>query len=131
MAIYFGNSVILAEGTNSDIDTVEEDIVSVSDLGKVSTSQLSMSVDIGLGTHSALNLHVYVRYAISGAWVPLTKRDISTGIVEEDFWQFNSDSPTIALVDLPLSACVAVKVTGQGIGGLNGSATIRLMGRNN
>lgn len=129
--VYFGKSDLISEGTNSDIDTVEEDIVSDTDIGDLSFSQLSMYVTTDLGTHTTVDLRVYCRNAVGGTWHQLIKRDVSTGIIEDDYFRFNSSTPANTVIDLPISACMAVKVTGKGIGGANAAVTVRLMGRSN
>lgn len=131
MVVYFGKSDVLAEGTNSDIDTVEEDIVSEVDLGDLSFSQLSMYVEVALGSHTAMDLRVYCRGEVGGNWHQLVKKDLSTGLLEDDFYRFNSATPSRLVIDLPISATFALKVTGKGVGGANGSVTARLLGRVN
>lgn len=127
--MFFGKPDILAEGTNADIDTVEEDIVSVAN--QLAPTQLSMYVSVSLGTHTTLDIRVYTRGENNGTWHQLIKRNISSGLIIDDSYQFNSSSPTSVVVDLPISAALELKVTGQGTGGLNGSATVRLLTRNN
>lgn len=129
--VYYGKPNLIAEGTNSDIDTLEEDIVSATEVGDLSSSQLTLFADITLGTHTALDLRIYCRHTKSGTWYQLIKKDLSTGNIEDDFHRFTSSTPLSAVIDLPISACQAVKVTGKGTGGANATATVRLMGRTN
>lgn len=129
--VYYGKADVIAEGTNADIDTLEADIVTEADLNDLSFSQLSMYVDVDLGTHTAVDLRVYGRGQVDGDWHELIKRDISSGLLESNSFRFNSSSPTKAVIDLPISATFALKVTGQGIGGANASVTVRLLGRKN
>lgn len=129
--VYFGKSDVIAEATNSDIDTTEEDIVSDTDIGDLSFSQLTMYATVDLGTHTALDLRVYCRNAVGGTWHQLIKRDIATGTIEDDFYRFVSSTPNSVVIDLPISSVMAIRVTGTGIGGANGSATVRLMCRSN
>lgn len=129
--VYYGKSDLIAEATNADIDTAEEDIVSDVDIGDLSFSQLSMYVTVDLGTHTTLDLRVYCRTKVDGVWHQLIKREISTGNIEDDYYRFTTSSPTAVVIDLPVSAAMAIKVTGKGTGGANASVTTRLMCRTN
>lgn len=129
--VYYGKPNLISSGTNADIDTTEEDIVSGVEVGDLVSSQLTLFAEIGLGTHTALDLRIYCRHSIGGTWYQLLKRDIETGLLEEDIWRFDASTPANSVIDLPISSCQAVKITGKGVGGANGTATVRLMGRNN
>lgn len=129
--VYYGKSDVIAEATNSDIDTLEEDIVSDLDIGDLSFSQLSMYVSMSIGSHSTVDLRVYCRNSVGGTWHQLIKREVSTGIIDDDYFRFNSSTPANVVIDLPISAAMAIKVTGQGVGGANAAVTVRLMCRTN
>jgi hypothetical protein len=122
---------IIAEGTNSDIDTAEEDIVSVTDLKYTHFSQLSMYVTVDLGTHTTVDLRLYYRGEIGGTWMEIPKQNESSNTVESYYWRFDSGSPTPVVLDIPISSAFAFKITGQGVGGANADVTVRLLARNN
>lgn len=129
--VYFGKSDVIAEGTNSDVDTIEEDVISDTDIGDLSFSQMSMFVTMSMGTHTAVDLRVYCRNVVLGTWHQLIKKDIALNTVEDDYYRFNSSTPANVVIDLPISACMAIKVTAKGTGGANAAVTVRLMGRTN
>ena len=130
--IRFGKADVIGEGSNTDIDTVEEDVVVVTDLGYLTFSQLSIYVTINsLGTHTAIDLRLYVLDEISGTWVKLPIVNSSTYEIEDYYYRYVSGSPTPSIIDIPISAAFGIKVTGQGVGGANGSVTIKLLGRSN
>lgn len=129
--VYYGKSDVLAEGTNANIGTTEADIISELDLGDLSYSQLSMYISFALGTHSAIDLRVYCQSQKNGNWHQLIKKDLSSGEIEDDFDRLIAATPARVVIDLPISAAMGLKVTGKGIGGAGGSATVRLMGRVN
>lgn len=129
--VYYGKSDVLAEGTNSDIDTAEEDICVLIEQGCLAYSQLSAYIAVALGSHTMLQVRVYALNKPNGTWHQLMRRNISTGVMEGDDYVFDTDTPTSLVADLPLSACFGIKFTGQGIGGANATATVRLLGRGN
>lgn len=131
MNAYFGKADVIAKGTNSNISTVEADIVTIPDVGSLSFSQLTMYTDIVLGTHTQFKLRVYCQDEKAGTWYQLIKKNKSTGLVSDDFYLIDSTTPTKLVIDIPISGCFGLKITGQGVGGANATAAVRLLGRSN
>lgn len=127
----FASTDIIGEGNNTDIDTAEEDIVTVTDLKYTSFSQLSMYVTVNLGTHTTVDLRLYYRDEVGGTWREIPKQNETTNVVESFYWRFDSGSPSPVVLDIPISSAFAFKVTGQGIGGGNADVTVKLLARNN
>lgn len=128
----YGKPDFLAAGVNADIDTTEEDIVEITDGGRLVDSQLSVYYDIVYGTNTSIEFRYYVRHTVNGNWFELPYRNEANGQI--------ASVPTIALAastparfvdSLPLPACVAFKITGKGIGGANSSVTASVMSRDN
>lgn len=130
--IYFGKPNVLAKGTNDDVDTAEEDVVSVTDLGLLVNTQLSIFIDYALGTNTSLKIRYYFRAEKGGTWYQLPFRAESTGVLTNLPSVIDNTSPALAVVDqIPLPACFGFKVTAQGVGGANSSVTATIVGRDN
>ena len=65
---YYGRANLIATGTNADIDTLEEDVVVVTETENLVDSQLNIYYDITLGTHTSMEFRYYVRFAPYGNW---------------------------------------------------------------
>lgn len=131
MSIYSSQKFV-GSGSNSDIDTAEEDIVVVSNEQLLKASQLSMFVDYDLGTNTSLILRAYARFDSGGDWHAIPKQNLADNTIDE--WAFVLDSNTPAtpiVIDLALGAYREFKVTGQGAGGANSTAAITLLARDN
>lgn len=130
--IGFGKADVIAEGSNTDIDTSEETIVEVTDNKYTTFSQLSLYGSLAsLGTHTSLRLRVYHLDEVGGTYRQLCKVNTSTGAIEDNYYAVDSSTPAEFLLDIPMSASFGFKVTGQGVAGANASVTVKLLGRNN
>lgn len=131
MQISFGKPDVIADGSNTNIDTTEVDITTLSPSGDFRFSQLSLFVTMDLGTHTAVDLRIYYRESVGSTWHQVPKQNVNTGVVSDFFYRFDSNTPSPIVLDLPLSAAFELKITGQGIGGLNASATVKILARTN
>lgn len=130
--INFGKSNILVTATNANIDTAEEDIVSVTDQTYLTNTQLSIYIDYSLGTHTSMNIRYYVRAAKDGNWYQIPIKNEATGVLTDIPSVISAASPASRVVEeRPIPACLAFKVTGQGVGGANGSVTVTILQRSN
>lgn len=128
MAEVFQTRVQMGSGTNSDIDAAEEDILVVTDQAVLKVNSVSLYVDTTLGTHTSMEYRLYFRATSGGTWFPLVQHNLSTGEVEDyNFTATAAVSDFVVSVDMP--SCFAFKVTGIGIGGANGAATVTALGR--
>ena len=129
--ISYASQHILGEGTNADIDTNEEDIVSVTVQHLLKNSQLTIYIDTTLGTHTSMEYRFYYQNEASGTWYAIPKQNISTDLVEEYMAEVNSSTPGAFVIEFGLGSCFGFKITGKGVGGANGAATIKILGRDN
>lgn len=129
MVIDYGKPDLVAVGTNSDVDTSEEDVVVVTDLAKMENSQFSVFIKAVLGTNTSLTIRYYYRYVIGGDWYVVPQRATSDGAISQAI-----DVLTTVLLyvrDFPISGAVAFKVTAQGTGGADSTVEAAIMQRNN
>lgn len=124
----FKTQVICGEGTNSDIDTTEEDIVTITDLGDLKVNELSMYFDTTLGTHTALDYRFYYQNEKDGSWFQVAQHNLSTGEME-DYVLTAVAGMTDFIFEMRLASCFGFKVTGQGVGGSNGASNVKVLGR--
>lgn len=128
----YQSQFLVGSGSNADIDTSEEDIVTVTDETKLKVSQLSLFVAYALGTNTSLTLRAYARSDKAGDWHAIPKQNLADNTI--DAWSFVIDANTPAtpiVIDLAIGAYMAFKVTGQGAGGANSTSTIKILGRDN
>jgi len=128
---HYTSQIIIGEGTNSDIDTDEETIVEVTDLNLLKNTQLTMYINHSLGTHDTMDLRFYYADEKSGTYHAIPKQNISTNAIEEYTAEIGSTTPDPFVLEFGLGSCFAFKVTGKGVGGANGSATIKILARDN
>lgn len=131
MLVSYGQSDLIAEGTNADIDTTEEDIVVVTDRARLEHSQVTLYPDITLGTNTSMILRVYFLDRYGGTWVQESEKDASTSAISGSSYVYTTANGLTLPVNIPMPACYGLKVTGQGAGGANSSVTVRILGRNN
>lgn len=129
-SIYYGKPDVIAEGSNADVDTTEEDVVEITELDKLVMSQFSVYVDVTLGTHTSMEIRFYYQNETDGSWYPAAKIDTSDGSVDDNPYVF-SGSFLSAVIDLPVSAAFGFKATAKGVGGANGSAAVKVLQRDN
>lgn len=128
----FGRPDVISEGTNATLSTTETAICTVTDASYTVFSQLSMYVNwASLGTHTSIRVRVYFLDETTGSYSQLCKLNTATGSVDDFYYSISATTPALFVQDLPLSASFGYKVTAQGVGGANGSLTIKLLGRNN
>jgi len=124
----FKSQIICGEGSNADIDTTEEDIVVINDIGDLKVNELSMYFDTTLGTHTALDYRFYYQNEKGGDWFPVAQHNLSTGEMEDYMLTAVAAIPDF-IFEMRLASCFGFKVTGQGIGGADGASTVKVLGR--
>jgi hypothetical protein len=123
---------VIAVGTNADIDTSEEDIVSITDLTYMGNTQFSIYFDYALGTNTSLQIRYYVRAEIGGDWYQIPIKNEATGVLTNLPSVISASSPALKTVEeRPIPACFAFKITGQGVGGGNSTVTVTILQRSN
>lgn len=125
----YGRANVIAQGTQADVDTTELDLVVVTDALNLTNSQINVYYSFALGTHTSLEFRYYVRFAVGGDWYELPYRNDGTGAITSVPTQATGSTPTKFVDSLPLPACYAFKITVDGTGGANGSATATVLGR--
>ena len=129
---YFDKPDVVAEAANVDIDTSEEDIVTVTDPQYLTDTQFSIYFDYDLGTNTSMKIRYYVLNEIGGSWYQLPVKNESTGLLTDVPSVIGTGSPASRVVEeRPIPACFGFKVTGQGAGGANSSVTCKILNRNN
>jgi hypothetical protein len=122
----------VAEGSNADIDTSEEDIVAVTDPNLLTQTQFTIYIDYDLGTHTSLELKFYYRGEVDGEWYELPQKNLSDDTIDESPWIIDASSPADRFnIEFHVGAAYAFKITGIGVGGANGSVTAKIVTRNN
>lgn len=130
--VEYGRPVSLGKATNADIDTTEEDVLIVTDNILLSKSQLTFFVDYVLGTHTSMDLRFFYRAQADGDWYQVPKKNTADGTIDDNPFTIDANSPAARLViEFPMGACYALKVTADGVGGADGSVTVKAMARNN
>lgn len=129
MLISYGASDVIGVGTNSDVDTTEEDVVVITDPSKLQHSQATIYPTITLGTNTSITLRVYFQSKPGGTWVQESQKNASTSAIEGSSYVYSS--PLDLPINIPIPACFGMKVTAQGIGGANSSVTVEVLARNN
>lgn len=125
----YGRANVIAQGTQSDVGTTELDLVVVTDALNLTNASINIYYDISRGSHTSLEFRYYVRFAVDGDWYELPYRNDGTGEITSAPTQATSNTPTKFVDSLPLPACYAFKITVDGTGGANGSATATVLGR--
>ena len=132
MLVEYGKPNTIGEGTNADIDTAEEDVLVVTDQTYLVKSQVTVYIDYALGTNTSLLIRYYYRNEVGGNWYQAPVKVEATSILTNLPTTITSASPADRVIeDIPMSACMAFKVTAQGAGGANSSVTVKLLTRNN
>lgn len=130
--IAYTSGVIIGEGTNADIDTTEEDIVTVTSLDKLKNTQLSIYIDTTLGTNTSMEYRFYTQNEVGGTWYPRVKINASDNTLDDFPAIVDANTPTGAVMyEQPLASCFGFKVTGKGVGGANSAATVKILARDN
>lgn len=130
--INFGKSNIIGVGTNSDIDTSEEDIVLITELTYMGNTQLSIYFDYSLGTNTSIQIRYYVRAKVGGDWYQIPSKNEGTGVLTDIPSVISASSPSSRVVEeRPIPACFGFKITGKGVGGANSSVTATVVQRSN
>lgn len=132
-SIVFTSKVILGEGTNADIDTAEEDIVVITSLDKLNNTQLSIYIDTTFGTHTSMEYRFYTLNEVGGTWYPRVKINSTDNTLDDYPAIVDSSTPNsgVIMYEQPLASCFGFKVTGKGVGGANGAATVKVLARDN
>ena len=125
----FKTQIIVAEGTNADIDTAEEDIVVVTDrLGSLKVNKLSIYFETTLGTNTSVDYRFYCQNEKDGSWFKIPQHNLSTNAVED--YKLSATSAVLNFVfSIELESAFGFKVTGQGVGGANSASTVKILGR--
>ena len=128
----YGRANFIAKGTQADVSTTELDLVVIDEPENLLNSQFNVYYDIDLGTHTSLFFRYYVKPSPSSTtWYELPYRNDGTGEITSVPTEATSSTPTEFVDSLPLPACYAFKITVDGEGGANGSATATVLGRDN
>ena len=127
----YGKPNHLGGGNQSDVDTAELDVFEIDGGELLTDAQLSVYWEIGLGTHTTLEIRYYARFKESGTWFEMPYRNDGTGAIASVPTEVDGDTPTEFVDSMPLPACVGFKATIKGVGGANGTATANAMGRDN
>lgn len=123
---------IIAQGANADIDTSEEDIVVITDRARLTDTQATLFIEYSLGTNTSLTLRFYVLREIGGTWGVLPRLNESDGTLDAGPVIIDGSTPATPVVyEMPIPACMGLKITGQGAGGANTSVTITVLARSN
>ena len=127
----YGKPDYLADGAQADVDTVELDILEITDQAKLTNSQLNAYIRRTMGTHTSIEIRYYVKAVVGGTYHELPYRNESDGAITSVPTKITSSTPEYFVDSLPLPACVAFKATAKGVGGANGAIEMMLMGRDN
>lgn len=127
----YGKSEHIGGGTQADVDTTELDLVTIDEQENLTDSQLSVYITFALGTHTSMEFRYYARHTVDGTWYELPYRNDGTGEISSVPTEATSSTPASFVDSMPLPACLAFKMTVKGVGGANGSATARIMSRDN
>ena len=131
MSASYGRANVIAQGTQSDVNTTELDLVSITNPGDLTNAQFDIYYSIALGTHTSMEFRYYARFAADGDWYQMPYRNDGTGAITSVPTQATASTPTRFVDTLPVPACVAFKITVDGTGGANGSATATVLARDN
>lgn len=127
----YTNSVIIGQGTNADIDTSEETVVEITNLDKLTKSQLTIYMTTDLGTHTSMEYRFYYAHEKSGTYHARPVLNSSDRTFDDYPVIIDSSSPTPLVFEFGLGSCYGFKITGKGVGGANGSSTIKVLARDN
>lgn len=130
----FQNGNIIGAGTNADIDNAEEDILVITDVNKLRSTQVTVYVEaLNLGTNTSLELRFWCLDQVSGTWYPRVKQNEADNTLDDEPAIIDANTPNGGLVfyELEMPACSGFKVTGKGVGGANTAVTLKAMGRYN
>lgn len=127
----YGRANVIAQGTQADVDTTELDLVVITDAVNLTNNQINVYYDIDLGGHTSMEFRYYAQWQPDGTWFELPYRNDGTGEITSVPTQATSSTPTEFVDSLPLPACYGFKITVDGTGGTNGSATATVLGRDN
>lgn len=132
MSVY-GKPDYIADGVNADVDTLEEDILEITEGDKLTDSQLSVYFNVtSFGTNTSIEFRYYCRFTVGGDWYELPYRNEGTGEIASVPTKAIAASTPAKFVDsLPLPACVAFKITAKGVGGANSAVEAAVMSRDN
>lgn len=132
MPVNYGPSDLLAESSNTDVDTTEEDVVSITDPSRLVNSQLTAYLTAtSYGTNTSIEFRFYVMDRVGGSWFQIPKHNTTSGNLEDNPYILVAATNINMAVDIPLSACYGFKVTAKGVGGGNSSVSVRINGRDN
>ena len=127
----FSTGVIIGQGTNADIDTDEETVVEITELPKLTKTQLTIYINTALATHTSMEYRFYYADSVGGTYHAIPKQNLSTDVIEEYMAEVNSSTPDPFVLEFGLGSCFAFKITGKGVGGANGTSTIKVLARDN
>lgn len=125
------SQIIIGEETNVDVDTSEETVVEVTDLSYLNETQLSIYLTTVLGTHTSMEYRFYYLPSVGGTYAQKPKWNATDNTIDDYPAIINADSPNPCVFEFGLGSCFGFKITAKGVGGANGSASARIMARNN
>lgn len=129
--VSFGKPDVAGEGTNSDVDTTEEDVLIITNQGYFNDSQFSIYLTVTLGTHTSMSIRYYCRDEVDGAWHLIPFKNEATGILTDVASVVNAANTLTPVDNIALPACFGFRVTAQGTGGANGTVTAKVLSRSN
>ena len=128
---YHGRANIIGQGSVAALGTTETDVLVVTDQALLVDAQLNAFILFARGTHTSIQIRYYARHSVNGDWYELPYRNEGTGVIVSVPTVLDATTPARIVDSLPLPACLAFRVTAQGVGGAGGSATVTLMSRDN
>jgi len=129
--IAYTSQEILGEGsTGAVLGTTEITVVEITDQFRLKNSQLTLYLTTLLGTHTSVEYRFYYANQAGGSYFPVVKQDISTNAIS-DYAAIVSGTLLNIVLEFGLGSCFAFKITAKGVGGANGTASAKVMARDN
>lgn len=125
------NTAIIAGAVITDtvISTSETTLLTLTNTLELAKSQLSVYLDVILGSATEVKIRYYVKPTTADIWYELPTKDLSSGTLVDLPTVLDSTSPTQStrirtVEDIPMSATFGLKVTGQAV---TDSATLKAL----
>lgn len=126
----YGKPDHIGDGAVTSVSNIEKDVVVIDNGANLTDSQLTIFLDVTIGTHTKMYIKYYVRWTPDGDWFELPYRNDGTGAL--------ASVPTFLaasekFVDsLPLPACMEFKVVAVGdTANTDGAVTANVLSRDN
>lgn len=128
---YHGRANIIGQASITGLATTETDVLVITDQSLLVDAQLNNFILFNRGTNTSIQIRYYARHSVNGDWHELPFRNEGNGIIASVPTVLDASTPTRIVDSLPLPACLAFRITAQGVGGSGGSVTCTLMSRDN